>query len=133
MQPNHFKKCIKLEEHVEWHNKDTNPECGNFYKTIQFLQQMNGIEKKKVCFLERKWVMTTYKKFKTLITLMEVLALLHDLNKLSNDVLGDRRKQNTPCLLEEILLILLVRMVLQTLVFIIQDWLIVDFLYLNQL
>lgn len=77
--------------------------------------------------------MTTYKKFKTLITLMEVLALLHDLNKLSNDVLGDRRKQNTPCLLEEILLILLVRMVLQTLVFIIQDWLIVDFLYLNQL
>lgn len=89
--------------------------------------------KKKVCFLERKWVMTTYKKFKTLITLMEVLALLHDLNKLSNDVLGDWRKQNTRCLLEEILLILLVRMVLQTLVFIIQDWLIVDFLYLNQL
>lgn len=77
--------------------------------------------------------MTTYKKFKTLITLMEVLALLHDLNKLSNDVLGDWRKQNTRCLLEEILLILLVRMVLQTLVFIIQDWLIVDFLYLNQL
>lgn len=48
MQPNHFKKCIKLEEHVEWDNKDTNPECGNFYKTIQFLQQMNGIEKKSV-------------------------------------------------------------------------------------
>lgn len=88
---------------------------------------------KKVCFLESKWVITTYKKFKTLITLMEALALLHDLNKLSNDVLGDWRKQNMPCLLEGILLILLVRMVLQTLVFITQESLIVDFLYLNQL